>query len=186
MESVQLPSLSAFLKAERETMKQKLAQFKAKAKLYLKLLRTLQRHGVQVNASSYDADNGEITIQLFEKHENGRIKFAFEHGWYGNGLGGPRLRPELKRTSQGTPVVAILGKIAGFRLSKAEYRWPSKTETADVYRCTGIVELSGKWTGLRVEFSALFHDKEGQRCRIEKTMHERERHETLAVTCNVA
>jgi hypothetical protein len=172
-----LPTLSAFLKAERQGMREKLAQFKKRAKLYLKLLRTLHRHGVEIQASPYDAANGEVNIPLFEKDENGRIQFTF--------LGGPRLRPTLKRTSKGRPVVAILGKVAGFRLSKAIYRWPSKTDTADVYRCTGQVELNGKWQGLTVEFSALFHDKEGQPCRIEKSIQQREQYEAIHIVCNV-
>jgi hypothetical protein len=95
------------------------------------------------------------------------------------------LRPLLKRTAQGTPIVAILGKLAGFRLSQTDYRWPSRTDVPDVYCCTGRVALHGKWEGLTVEFKCLFHDREGQPCRVEKAVQQREPYETMHIVCKV-
>ena len=77
------------------------------------------------------------------------------------------------------PIVAILGKIARFRLSQASYHYPEETRVPGIYRCDGQARLDGQWKGLLIRFTALFHDKEGQRCRIERGQRE----EYLSITC---
>ena len=54
-----------------------------------------------------------------------------------------------------------------------------------MYHCTGRVKLPGKWEGLAVEFKCLFHDREGQPCRVEKTVQQREPYETMHIVCKV-
>src|SRR5262249_44238584 len=107
-----LPTLSDFIRERRSDLNAKLARIRARARLYLQFLRKLRRHGVALEYSTYGAEQGEVTVELFEKVD-GRIQFTLD--WSRNG---GRLRPVLKRTAQGTPVVAVLGKLAGFRLSK--------------------------------------------------------------------
>src|SRR5437867_7364162 len=100
-----LPSLAEFIRERRQDLKAKLARIQARARLYFQFVRALRRRGVEVEYSAFGAEEGEVTMELFETKE-GRIQFTLENG---------RLRPVLKRTAQGRPVVAVLGKLAGFR-----------------------------------------------------------------------
>jgi hypothetical protein len=166
-----LPKLSEWLKEQRESMKASLEKKRKQARIYLALVRLLDSHGVEVEASLWDAEYGDIRLEVFEKDDRGRIRFTWQEG---------QLRPVLRRTAQGVPYVAILARVLGARLSQAEYSYPGKTDTPHVYHCTATIPLKALWVNFKVHFPALFHDRDNQPCRVESNRHESE---TMVIVC---
>jgi hypothetical protein len=164
--------LSEWLKQARESANNRIASLRKKGRIYLALVRTLQSHGVEIEPRLWDADYGELRLEVFEKDNRGRICFD----WYKD-----RLRPKLRRTANGVPYVAVLAQALGARLSQAEYSYPGKTDTPNVYHVDAKIPLRAPWEGFSVHFPALFHDRGGEQpCRVETTHVERE---NLVIVC---
>jgi hypothetical protein len=60
-----LPTLSSFIRDERESVHKRLKKLQQRVKLYLQFLRLLRRRGVPVEFSYYGATEAEVNVVLF-------------------------------------------------------------------------------------------------------------------------